>query len=470
MKENIRKIMPKIETTFKIIYLLLAFSTFNTYIYLSPIQRILVWVCIGAGIVTILLRLIFYKNYIKMPLWWLLAAFLVSFIISIIMNSRFGTMGADLKWVIWSGLMFFMLYVSNTNVKREHYKIEFKLLANIMVIYSAIAAIISFILMLIIESNITVTDSGETLISGFTWGRLWGVYTDPNYGGAFSAICIILSIYFIINNKNKLIRASYIIALVFNYIYIIFSDSRTAELSVIIGIVGFVLIYHSIKKTSLKKRIMYISIAIVISGVSLLSNSIIKKEYNEYVQKVIVKLEQTDKAKADKKKEQKVGRSKDLESDASNGRVALWESGIEVWKHTPIFGTGYNSFTAAAKEYEPDTYVVNNDQGEYTSLHNAYINVLVYQGVIGFAIVLVFMILMVVFILRRIKNVPKEDASYIATMMVSVIIVATSMMLLLEGIYTNSPGSIVLWGFSGYLVQYFFKQEGKHDKRQKRVE
>ncbi len=36
--------------------------------------------------------------------------------------------------------------------------------------------------------------------------------------------------------------------------------------------------------------------------------------------------------------EQKVGRQAEIEKDVSNGRLELWESGVEVWKTTPIWG------------------------------------------------------------------------------------------------------------------------------------
>ena len=90
---------------------------------------------------------------------------------------------------------------------------------------------------------------------------------------------------------------------------------------------------------------------------------------------------------------QKVGRQADLVEDVSNGRLALWESSVEIWSASPIWGTGYNSFLPFVKEHVPQSYVINNSQGEYVSLHNEYINILVYQGVLGFGLFAAFGIL-----------------------------------------------------------------------------
>ena len=159
------------------------------------------------------------------------------------------------------------------------------------------------------------------------------------------------------------------------------------------------------------------------------------------------------------KAEQKVGRSQDLQSDISNGRFELWASGLEVWKTKPITGTGYNSFLPYVREAIPDTYVVNNDQGEYVSLHNGYINILVYQGLLGAVLFAAFMVCVMVKWCKGVKTVCKDHMDDIAVLTACVSVVAVSMVFLLEGVYTNSPGAFVLWTFLGYLMHYFVKKE-----------
>ena len=107
-------------------------------------------------------------------------------------------------------------------------------MADILIVLSVICALASIYLLLQNYHNLWTTESGEVLIAGFQWGRLWGVYTDPNYGGVFSVAAILLCVYFILIRKG-LCRIWYVLAICADYIYMIFSDSRTAEVTMCAG-------------------------------------------------------------------------------------------------------------------------------------------------------------------------------------------------------------------------------------------
>ena len=162
---------------------------------------------------------------------------------------------------------------------------------------------------------------------------------------------------------------------------------------------------------------------------------------------------------------QKVGRQADLVEDISNGRIALWESSVEIWSASPIWGTGYNSFLPFVKEHVPQSYVINNSQGEYVSLHNEYINILVYQGVLGFGLFAAFGILTLIKWCRNLHLVKQEDRDYICVLTGCVLVVLVTMVFLMEGLYTNSPGAFILWTFLGYLMQYFSRKEKAETKK-----
>ena len=168
----------------------------------------------------------------------------------------------------------------------------------------------------------------------------------------------------------------YLAAIVVHYIYILFSDSRTAEVCMCVGAGIFLLFLFFQKQANWKGILAGILAAVVFAGVFVGVTSAAKAEYNTKIEAEIKKAD-TQKASQEKKNEQKktqestttaqkteqkVGRSQDLQSDISNGRFELWASGLEVWKTKPITGTGYNSFLPYVREAIPDTYVVNNDQ------------------------------------------------------------------------------------------------------------
>ena len=106
-KQNYEEIL---ELIFKISYLCMAFATFITYIYMSPIQPILVKLTLVLGTLTILARVINWKKYGKMPCLLLMILFCLSFLLSTVMNRQYG-MTDNLKWIIWTAIQFFGLYV-----------------------------------------------------------------------------------------------------------------------------------------------------------------------------------------------------------------------------------------------------------------------------------------------------------------------------------------------------------------------
>ncbi len=464
-----------LEICFKIAYLFLGLVTFNVFLYDSAVQPILVRICIVLGIATILGRLLFFKSYWKTPYWILLGIFCISFLISMLANIRYGAFFSDFKWLIWTGLVFLILYICDTTRTFQEYKKEFQICAHIMIIYSVIAAAVSLYLMIQSYQAMWYTENGELLIAGFQWGRLWGVYTDPNYGGVFTTVSVLLCCYFVKCNKNYK-KVPYILFIIIDYLYIVFCDSRTAELAMVLA-VSFWLIYTAIQKKE-KKTILfrYVLTALVFTGIFIGGTSTLKLQYNNQIQQKFQKeaenspsvnenigdisMEEDNTQEYDTPIEnQKVGREEDIEKDVSNGRIALWSSGIDVWKTKAILGTGYNSFLPYVKENLPNTYVVNNPQGDYVSLHNEYLNILVYQGIFGASVFLIFIVMVIRRWVKTFRSISADDRDYIGILSACCLVVAVAMLFLLEGLHTNSPGVFVLWSFLGYLMHYSIQNQ-----------
>lgn len=104
-----------------------------------------------------------------------------------------------------------------------------------------------------------------------------------------------------------------------------------------------------------------------------------------------------------------IGREQDIESDVSNRRFDLWKSGLEIYRLKPIFGVSIFNAVAFAQEQLPTTYLINNDAGIFDSLHNAFLNVLMGQGIVGFVIFMIFIVLCVVLILKGYLKPKKEE-------------------------------------------------------------
>ncbi len=454
-----------LELIFKISYILLAFATYVTVFYVSPIQSLLVKLTLGLGILVILLRVIKWKDYRKTPGLLLMALMCASFLLSTVMNREYG-MTDNLKWLIWMGIQFFGLYAIPVKREKSHVLLEYKILSGITLFGTVMGAIASLRMLPEAYSKIIVTGDGESIITGFMWDRLWGVYTDPNYGALISVIGIFIALGWIIISKRIAVKILCGLSMVANYGYIVFADSRTAHLALWIGLVFFLFTllfkkikekYKTIKELKYIGRIFVAMLVFVIFMGGCYKVSSVLKEDNVQYQKQMAKnlatnnVNQNGIPEKNQKKTESV-REEQIEEDASNGRLSLWKSAIEVWQCSPIYGTGYSTFAKYAEEHVPTTYAVNNSQGAYTSLHNEFFNVLAYQGILGILIfVLLLWRLVLVVVKGIVVNLENEDF-YPVPMLCCVGTVVVGMVFLLDGLYTNSVSAAVLWIFGGYLV------------------
>ena len=448
----------KLGLSAKILYLCLAVSTFNPFIYTTALQPVLVKLTLAAGAILIVARLIRYKGYMKMPCAILMALFCISFAFSAFMNREYDLVGNG-KWIVWTGIQFFALYMCDVERDVREYRKEFNIISHLMIIYNLAGCLISLGMLVTAYSKMFQTPEGEMIVSGFTWGRLWGIHSDPNYGAVFSVIVMVLSLLFFLK-KRGVVRAFYIVSIVLNFLYLVFSDSRTGEIALVCSM-GLFVYMALIRRLSGREKAVRFGIAllavVLLAGLSLGSARLIKREYNRKMAPVFAEMFPKKKVPGKPGKKPAVGRKQDLKTDVSNGRFDIWKSGLEVWKTSPVYGTGYTSFVPYTKEHVPDTYVVNTGGSDYVSLHNSFMNTLAYQGIIGIVLLVAIAGSIILYVLRPVFRSEGDDYLDMGAMLSCVGAVAVSMMFLLEGTYTNSPGAFVLWSFSGYMVQYAYQ-------------
>lgn len=462
IKQNYEEI---IEVIFKVCYLLLTLATFITVIYASPVQPLLVKASLVLGMVLILIRVVKIRKYAKMPCVILMVLFCVSFLLTTVMNRQYG-ITENGKWVIWTGIQFFALYVCDVERSEEKYRREFRILSHILIVCSSIAALASIVQLVQVYSQYITTADGEFIVTGYTWGRLWGVYTDPNYGAVISVISITLSLLFILQKKG-LIRIAYIVSIILNFVYFVYSDSRTGEIAIVVSVGLFLILWFSKKKASAKKIVRFgvpVILIVCIAAAGFGGMQVMKSQYGKYYAAVSAERAKNRPKQEVKKDNSTAGRKQDIQQDVSNGRFALWQSAVEVWETSPVYGAGYSTFVPYAQEHTPDTYAVNNDQGNYTSMHNTFFNALAFQGTIGAVLFVLIALRILTYVLIPVLKDQSDGSAELAAMLACTGAVVVSMMFLLEGIYTNSPGSFVLWTFTGYMVRFAYRKRREGSK------
>lgn len=448
-------------TAFKLLFMMLTLLSFNGAF---ANQTFLTWIAYGVsaiGAVVLLIRVLCFKKYIHAKGLFLLIAFCASYALSALLTRQYG-LSENIKALIWMALQYFVLYTYDTTSDGTQEKKEFDIISHVFMVYTLFAAVIGTI-MLFTEFYSYLEINGGIVILGFLWNRLWGVYTDPNYGAVFSAVTIIMSLYFY-KGAKKTFKAFYIINIIMQVAYIAFSDSRTG-MAALVGAL-FVFVYLNVlrnKKVESKKTFakgaVCVLMAVVVVALSLvaikavsISTSTIKKW--QYENKTSQSDHLTEAQKEKDKQKLEIGRqSEDINGDVSNRRFAIWKSGFEMFKSKPLTGVTFRNYVPYCDDVLPNTYLVHNDFTKFHSLHNSFVDIMASQGIIGLAIIFVYIAMILIGIIKSFFKFRGEEYRYNTALLSIIVPIFISMMFYSETFYMNTGGAFLFWLVLGYLMQ-----------------
>lgn len=448
--------------SFKIIYLIHVLLAFNCFLFRIKLLDYTSIVIMIMGGILLINRIRNAREYISYKFLGILLLLLLSYGISTFFNWEYGVIG-NIKGGVWMTFQFLLLYLLEPGKGKEERKKEVKIIATVFIIYTSVCSLLGVIMTFYAYGGRMNFDDGTGTFYGFVWGRLWGCYTDPNHGAIVTAVAIFLAIYLLESMKTKCMRILLIGSIVFNYLYLVFSDSRSAKVSFTLG--SMILIYLTLKVkfkiSDLKNRMLHILSTLLLALCVYASFGVVKDIYNYCVTEVektenIEELEQ----KEEEGKSQSIGREKDIEGDYSNRRFDIWKSGVEIFEENKIVGVGFRNITSYANQEMPDTYIVNNDYGDFDSFHNLVIDVLVSQGGLGIILVFVLGISVFIYAVKKMIFENKYLSLECRILFVIVFILAVDSMFISAIFYVNSPETVLFWMMLGYLVWFLNEREG----------
>lgn len=435
---------------FKVIYLLHVLLAFNCFLFRNKILDYTSVLVIALGFILLLQRVRNLKEIISYKFMWLFLLFLISYGLSTVLNWKYGFFG-NIKGGIWLTLQLLLLYFMEPERYAGEYKYELKVLSWVTIIYTAVCSLLGMFMAFFSFGGRMDFKDGTGTFYGFVWGRLWGCYTDPNHGALVTVVGIFLAIYLLFNVRKKNVKILLIVTIFLNFLYLVFSDSRSAKISFTIGCI--VLIYLGlkvkVKKFDVKKKIMQIVITLVASLCIYMSFSGVKEAYNYCISALGIGASQEE---IDSGKSKKIGREQDIEGDYSNRRFDIWGSGVEIFKEKPVTGIGFRNIISYAETELPDTYIVNNDYGKFDSFHNVVIDVLVSQGVIGIVLLLGIGISVFVYSVKKMFFEQKYKPLECRILFTIVLVIVIDAMFISAIFYVNSPETFLFWSMLGYLI------------------
>ena len=143
------------------------------------------------------------------------------------------------------------------------------------------------------------------------------------------------------------------------------------------------------------------------------------------------------------------------EENISNNRFAIWQSTASFIPKRPLFGYSAGNWYELGKTYDASAYIIK----EHYLTHNGYLEVLFYNGILGF---LPFAVFMISFIWVSIKKFLKDkkdkitDNELVSGLLMTVVILISNLFLS-STLYGISLLGCILFMISGYYFSVISK-------------
>ncbi len=474
---------------FTLLFMTVGFLQLCSLTFGNKIISVVQWPTVALGMVILLERFISFKYYKKTAGIILLILFAIGFLISSLITFSYGWY-ENLRFLIFTVFQFGLLYATDLNENPEDVKKRTAVAANYFLIISAIMSVASFVVMLAGYKKAfagAVQNALPSYFIGFWFGRLYGVYWDPNIGAITASVAIILSGYFLINTKKPLLKALNISNIVLQFFYIVFSGSRTGSVSITAGSIMLVVLFcvkRKLFENKIKNIIAIVLVAAITFCITYFGPAAIKSTVNNIVNFTNssqnsgtvdtpgvddpgTDTEPDEDPDTETPEEDIFDRGYDLSTDISNQRFAIWKSALEIFSESPIFGVSRANIRAFAEKNLPKTYIINNYHMKFDSMHNTYVEVLTSCGIVGIILFMSFMIYVIVRIIRNFKEIFASEKFYLIASIIGICtVLSVCSLFIAEMLFVISPASTVLWVSLGYMNYYISKIENGSERNE----
>jgi O-antigen ligase len=241
---------------------------------------------------------------------------------------------------------------------------------------------------------------------GFSWSqnpqdRVFGTLGHSNHFGAYMGMCVLLSFGVVPFIRNKLLKRLLVLCAHAAFLVILLTGSRGAFVATVLALltVGGILVWlNPAAKSFLKKRakIIVLFIAAVVGVLFVFRQQIAEIP-------LVQRIQQGTEA---------------VENGYTPDRVSWWYSSLEMFKDRPFLGFGLGTFRDIYNGYRRYDYRVagpGNIQYQISpeSSHNDYIDILVTQGLIGFAAFVVMIVFVFTVMDRKLFKQKPDELFYV---------------------------------------------------------
>lgn len=425
------------------------------------------------------------KKLTECSLSYTIIPFMVSYFISIVLNSNFLFI-QNIKDILWFFVLIFSVFFNMKFNSAQRNRIILRKIAILFITIITIMSAISIVFVFNNQGGYKVLEDGSVAKWGFLFQRLIGVYRSSNYASMYCIIAILLDSAFLLTPTRIRWKSLYAISLFLNLLYVIYSGSLTGKVCLYTSIVLVFLIILILNREHLrelanpkilfsqKKSRNYIIWVIAAFTLTLcvinfakpaviLINSVKGVDSNHSLS-TPVSVYGSNAMNISTSGFRPINTSTNEDSitfereDFAKGikpgetRLLHWKTAINVWKTRPWFGTTTRGYYGIAKAAFPK--LTKAELIPY--MENDAVTLLVCTGIVGTAIFLTFTIFVLIHvkriftkIIRTKDNLALLDALFAVAILINMLISALTMDVV---IFVNALQSGVFWIVLGYLL------------------
>lgn len=377
---------------------------------------------------------------------YLIIFFAMNIITSLlVMKYGFST---NIKNLVVFFIYFFAIYPIFQNFSREKSRILFNVFFSVITVANTVGVFLSLVQFFMLIGYRVFDYKGLLIRQGFVESRLFGILASPNYLSIISLI-IIIYLWMRLSALNKIVKTLAISSIVLNFAYIVLSGSRTTYICLVVA----AFLYSLIKFEYSNKAKSFVTVLLTV-GLVFLSYNGVKYSSDLYLKAHSAEI-QLNKEKSENNN-LTLERTDTSEENISNNRFAIWQSTASFIPKRPLFGYSAGNWYELGKTYDASAYIIK----EHYLTHNGYLELLFYNGILGF---LPFAAFMISFIWASIKRFLKDkkdkitDNELVSGLLMTVVILISNLFLS-STLYGISLLGCILFIISGYYFSVISKK------------
>ena len=377
---------------------------------------------------------------------YLIIFFAMNIITSLlVMKYGFST---NIKNLVVFFIYFFAIYPIFQSFSKEKSRILFNLFFSVITVSNTVGVFFSLVQFFMLIGYRVFDYKGLLIRQGFVESRLFGILASPNYLSIISLI-VIIYLWMRLSALNKIVKTLAISSIVLNFAYIVLSGSRTTYICLVVA----AFLYSLIKFEYSNKAKSFVTVLLTV-GLVFLSYNGVKYSSDLYLKAHSAEI-QLNKEKGENNN-LTLERTDTSEENISNNRFAIWQSTASFIPKRPLFGYSAGNWYELGKTYDASAYIIK----EHYLTHNGYLEVLFYNGILGF---LPFAAFIISFIWASIKKFLKDkkdkitDNELVSGLLMTVVILISNLFLS-STLYGISLLGCILFMISGYYFSVISKK------------